>query len=885
MLNDKHYWNIKVKKVTTNEANSGDAKSGAADQQRQCYGGSIANEGFNATRFYHCLIRGSMLTGQWLSRMGGARVTLQTEMKTAATVMTSVLMAGMICRADLYVDPVNGNDGNDGATAACAFRTLEKARDTIRAKNLNREMAADLHVYLRGGVYRLDETFILDARDSGSGGYDVVYQAYRDETPVICGGRRITGWKPVEGKPYYVASAPVTFVKRRGSEYFYGSGHGRGLSADSFALYFAQLYVSGVRAERARSHTPLIGTRDAWWDDPETPEWRDGVYVNQADIKTYTNPEDLRLLYLELFKTFDTPVKTVLYPEGMTNEAVLVGTQPDFNIGTSWNHINPRTAFFVVNAFEELDEPGEWYLNQKTRLVYYYPYQRDGDLTTAEVYAPRVEGLLRIDGSPQNRIRHIRIEGLTFQYGNWTEAQDTHLGVSQAEIFKNYSDQIPGQIVLEYADNVTVRGCTVRHMGSSGIDVYKACSNILVEGNLTYDTTAAGITVGTWYNNSEECPREEVCNDVVVRNNVVRNTGRDYWQATGINVFNVYNCKIVHNDVSDTAYTALHARNGDSRAINPHIGKVNYEYNKVSRAFAGHKFGIGDGAHFYLHGRYPDSLVAHNYSLYANRNVNFEFYPDNWSHTVTFTKNVSRFSKAEFNFRSWHHGATDIVFDGNYSDRPVENAGRAKLINHHLVEDGQWPPEALKVMDEAGVEPEWEYQLNKTYSHDNLAQGKPCWASSVYSDQHTAEKGNDGDWDTFWSTKASGDGQGWWVVDLEQPYVIQKITLLPRQKGDQEFARCNVEVQASNDKTFETYFVLAEQNEVPWYDKKSERASNLWEKFINIDQAYRYLRVKASNDSGSFNFAEFGAYGTVHFPGAGSRARTSSSGSNNQPPN
>ncbi len=77
----------------------------------------------------------------------------------------------------------------------------------------------------------------------------------------------------------------------------------------------------------------------------------------------------------------------------------------------------------------------------------------------------------------------------------------------------------------------------------------------------------------------------------------------------------------------------------------------------------------------------------------------------------------------------------------------------------------------------------------------------------------------------------------------------------------QESSRKDIEVQASNDKTFKTYTVLAEQNDVPWYHKTTSHASNLWEKFINIPEGYRYLRVKAPNSPGSLNFAEFGAYG------------------------
>ena len=125
----------------------------------------------------------------------------------------------------------------------------------------------------------------------------------------------------------------------------------------------------------------------------------------------------------------------------------------------------------------------------------------------------------------------------------------------------------------------------------------------------------------------------------------------------------------------------------------------------------------------------------------------------------------------------------------------------------------------------------------------------------------SATKGADGDWNTFWHTKTGGDGQGWWQVDLGKPYVIQKVSILPRQDLYQANVRSNIEVQASNDPEFQSYTVLAEQNEVPWYNKTTSHASNLWEKFVDLPTPFRYLRVKSTKGPGSLNFAEFAAFG------------------------
>lgn len=138
---------------------------------------------------------------------------------------TNIFPAG----ATFYVSPT-GSDNNDGATATTSWNTLEKARNYIRSNNLNKTATGHIIVYLRGGTYMRDSTFTLTSADSGPSGSYMVYRAYPGETPIIDGGKPITGWTQVAGQPYYVANIPVSA---------------------GFASYFRQLYVNNVRAQRA----------------------------------------------------------------------------------------------------------------------------------------------------------------------------------------------------------------------------------------------------------------------------------------------------------------------------------------------------------------------------------------------------------------------------------------------------------------------------------------------------------------------------------------------------------------------------------------------------------------------------------------------------------
>ena len=85
----------------------------------------------------------------------------------------------------LYV-AVNGNDSATG-TIDAPFKTLEAARNKIRQmKEENAYPMGGVIVNILGGVYsRLEDSFTLEAEDSGEEGAPVIYRAYPGETVEI----------------------------------------------------------------------------------------------------------------------------------------------------------------------------------------------------------------------------------------------------------------------------------------------------------------------------------------------------------------------------------------------------------------------------------------------------------------------------------------------------------------------------------------------------------------------------------------------------------------------------------------------------------------------------------------------------------------------------
>jgi Right handed beta helix region len=88
----------------------------------------------------------------------------------------------------LYVSS-NGAGTDCTATRPC---TLAQAR--LKVRTLNDTMTGHIVVRLKAGTYTLSNTLALNAADSGSNGYYVIYQAEPNATVRFSGGGQLTNW-------------------------------------------------------------------------------------------------------------------------------------------------------------------------------------------------------------------------------------------------------------------------------------------------------------------------------------------------------------------------------------------------------------------------------------------------------------------------------------------------------------------------------------------------------------------------------------------------------------------------------------------------------------------------------------------------------------------
>ena len=205
-------------------------------------------------------------------------------------------------------------------------KTLAEARDAARAQR-RAGTAGNLTIRISDGVYYLSDTLVLTPEDSNT-----TWEAAPGARPLISGGRVISDWK---------------------------KGQGPRWTADAAGSEFRQLFISGRRAQRAR--TPNFGFYRI--DGPSPQDKPLQLHYRGADIKKQWEGGDVEVI--AMFAWADIRMPIVKVDEEARVATLTLDPRP------SNKEVDAR--YFIENAPDALDMAGEWYLDRKTHTVTYWP--------------------------------------------------------------------------------------------------------------------------------------------------------------------------------------------------------------------------------------------------------------------------------------------------------------------------------------------------------------------------------------------------------------------------------------------------------------------------------------------------------------------------------
>jgi len=435
--------------------------------------------------------------------------------------------------AEFHVSP-KGDDGNPG-TQAKPFATLEAARDAIRAQAKGEGATVQLH----GGRYFRDTPFVLEPQDSGAAGKPVVYKAADGETPILDGGRLITGWKPL------TADLPAISAKAKGNIWVADTEKG---------WKFCSLYVDGKLARRSR----LINS-DQWRHWPKNH--KHGEPEKQGQLISFTGNVD----FLEqLPSNGDAEMVCIIAQYGVMGNGVVTdvrsGQEQPGAIGGSlrWNskQLNLRDSrrpdergYNLENALSLIDESGEWAVDSAAGKVYYWPREGE-DLATAEILAPRLYELIRLQGVEDEGpwVHHLEVHGLTLQYTDrlpedrWPESW----------LLRQW-ENVDATVYVQGAHDCVFVGNRILRSGAYGVTLNHYAQRIRLEANEIGWTGSGGVFLEGYGPGTLDVNRD----NVVVRNHIHDHGLANYWHSPSIQVYQSGHNRITHNLMQRSAYSSV----------------------------------------------------------------------------------------------------------------------------------------------------------------------------------------------------------------------------------------------------------------------------------------------------------------------------------------
>ncbi|TLS48333.1 hypothetical protein FE782_31195 [Paenibacillus antri] len=439
-----------------------------------------------------------------------------------------------------------GSDTTGTGTIDAPYATLEKARDRIRqVKSATGLPAGGVVVYVRGGEYERTTSFELTAQDSGTADKPIVYTSYPGETATFSGGKRLSpslfapvadssilSRLPQEGRGH-VLQANLASIGLNASHFGVYKAHGFSRQVDPAPL---ELFIDDEAQTLARypneGKLPIVSVVNRG-SDPRggnyaniggTFNYYNGVIGDERPDRWTTATEAVIFGYFYWgFSEDNIPVQSI---DPAANTITLA--KPHLYGLIDNTQLNTNThRYYAFNLLEEIDMPGEYFLDRGNGILYVYPKR---PLAGAKIQVSVMEApLFALEG-----VSHVEVSRFVFEVGR---------GMG---------------LYMEGGEHNKIAGNTFRHFGTVAVSVGQGALGPDRDVQ-PYVATPAPRVIGGM---------REHLHEFYMGNHTA-------WNRLGGT-----NHQIVSNDVYGTGAGGIYIDGGDRKTLMP--GNHNVENNRIT---------------------------------------------------------------------------------------------------------------------------------------------------------------------------------------------------------------------------------------------------------------------------------------------------------------
>jgi len=545
--------------------------------------------------------------------------------RSSSIIRHSLFAAGLLLAAratavDFWLSPPGRDSGKNPpeTNRLTIAASLQQAAELRRLGKISK--AEPVRIILHGGRYPLIGPLSLSPEASSAEGGPLIIEAAPGEHPVLSGGVVIGNWEKVAAKipglpetahaNLWVADAPKL------------EGH---------TLEFRQLWVDGTKAIRARKPDANNLTRLVAWDKTGQT-----AVIPADSLVGIKDPARLEMIVDQVWEIAMLRVDSIRY---RGTNALLTFKAPEGKLEFlhPWPPVivntNYHAPFFLANAIQFMDEPGEWFEDLSAGKVFYWPRAGE-DLTKAEVIVPALETLVQVGGTPDRPATNIQFKGIAFEHTTWLRPSGQGHVPLQAGMFMlkagklsprgtSYQPKLdnvawlgrpPSAVSVIDADHLSFLNCSFEHLASAGLDFPSGAHDALVQGCTFLDIGGNGLQLGKFSDPNVEthtpynpADQREICSRGTIANNLITDCGNEDWGCVGIGIGYAQNIAIEHNEIFNLPYTAISVGWGwtkTTNALRDNLILANHIHHVGRR--------LGDLGGIYLMSAQPGTIVARN---------------------------------------------------------------------------------------------------------------------------------------------------------------------------------------------------------------------------------------------------------------------------------